>query len=112
MTGTISMYAAFENTAKDFFADVEQGAPMHLRAYTSNPEVAALFPKSVGFGRYGDMFVKLTSNAVNGGVNETGIRRYRSLVRHAAKLGVEIVWTTGNVRNAYQTQADFEAAIA
>jgi hypothetical protein len=52
----------------------------------------------------------LTSNGINGGINETGLRRYQAVVKAAAKLGVEIVCTP-NASNAYETQEAFEQAI-
>jgi len=54
--------------------------------------------------------VELRSNGVNGGVNETGIKRYRSIVKHADKLGIEIVFGT-RFQNAYADRAAFEQAI-
>jgi hypothetical protein len=87
---------------------------------------AAQFPKAVRFyvttlsysdgramtyhARTGS--VRLTADAVNGGVNETGVRRYRSAIRTAAKLGLDVVFPAGgNVVNAYTDRAAFEAAI-
>lgn len=84
-------------------------------------EIAGWFPKSCrieatrlvsassvrGYVRGG---ASLRSNGVNGGVNETGLRRYRSIVRHCQRLGI----TTGyraDAGNSYPSQAEFEAAI-
>jgi hypothetical protein len=52
----------------------------------------------------------LTGDGVNGGVNETGLRRYRRLLAWAAEHGVPVVWAP-IYANAYASQADLEAAI-
>lgn len=93
---------------------------------TDTPESAAalvaLFPKSAKLtagrimqngGRIGGFIRgsgKLATDGVNGGVNETAIRRYRAVVRAAAKLGIEIRWTARNYSNAYISREAFEAA--
>jgi hypothetical protein len=53
----------------------------------------------------------LQADGVNGGVNETGLRRYRRLLAWAAEHGVPVVWA-GTYSNAYASQADLEAALA
>jgi len=84
--------------------------------------IAVLFPKSAGvtgtglsgdpngnrgsFGAHG----KLKADGVNGGRNEAGIRRYRTIVKTAAKLGIAIQWL-GQCGNSYRSQAEFESAI-
>jgi hypothetical protein len=53
----------------------------------------------------------LSSNRANGGRNETGVKRYQSIIRTAAKLGLKVGWD-GNGSNLYDTQAAFEEALA
>ena len=56
----------------------------------------------------------LAADDVNGGVNETGVRRYWTLTRWAAKTSTPITFDGGYsevVANAYQDRATFEAAI-
>jgi len=52
----------------------------------------------------------LTSDRNNGGINETGLRRYQAVIKAAAKLGIEIVCDP-NATNAYETREEFEQAI-
>lgn len=91
--------------------------------------LAAEFPKSAKVkvvtlsthtpGDFSDAFdvptlrfrADLRSNGVNGGVNETGLRRYRSLRRTIEKLGLAVEWTATS-NNSYATEADFESAVA
>lgn len=53
----------------------------------------------------------LETNNVNGGVNETGLKRYRSLRKHLARLGHATTWVA-TYANSYDTEEAFEAAIA
>lgn len=71
---------------------------------------AARFPKSAGFKVFGanaSTRATLTSNHVNGGINEAGIRRYRALIARAEKLGVSIEWHS----SSHASRADFEAGL-
>jgi hypothetical protein len=52
----------------------------------------------------------LASDRNNGGINETGLRRYQAVTKAAAKLGIEIVCVP-NAANAYETREAFEQAI-
>lgn len=85
--------------------------------------VVALFPKSAKLQAsrlYGDEahegsvrgWTKLSQDGVNGGVNEAGIKRFRSFIKAAKKAGVTLEWDSANRTAAYETQADFEAALA
>lgn len=68
--------------------------------------VAAMFPKSVKLvsshlsgdpeGNRGcvTFIASLSANGTNGGVNETGLARYRTFRRVAATLGCDVVWET------------------
>lgn len=56
------------------------------------------------------MDARLVPDGVNAGVNETGVKRYRAIVKAAAKLGVEIEYVA-NAGNSYPTREAFEAAI-
>lgn len=83
---------------------------------------AALFPKShkmqattlgksdgtrVGYIRH---YAWLAADDVNGGTNETAIKRYRALSRKIEALGATIVYAPQFV-NSYASRADFEAAV-
>jgi hypothetical protein len=89
-------------------------------------EIAALFPKSMKVRATtltsyatGEAVVTgiicfragLRSDGVNGGRNETGIKRYRSLVAKLAKHGFSTEYVA-QWSNAYPTLEAFEAAIA
>ncbi len=87
-------------------------------------EIAASLPKSIKIQanvlndreageKYGylTLSIALKANGVNGGRNEAGIKRYRSLRKALAKHGHEITWVTP-YRNSYPTEESFEAAIA
>lgn len=110
-----------------------QGVALHARYETPEQAeaAAALFPKSCRIrtsrlstyvGTWGqpdyrdlvlhtiDVTIKLSSDGSNGGKNETGIKRYRSIVKACEKAGLAIEWVAG-YGNSYATQADFEAAL-
>jgi hypothetical protein len=54
----------------------------------------------------------LWPNGVNGGRNETGIRRYRGLVRKLETAGVPTTWAGTKYSNACPTRGQFEKLIA
>ena len=106
--------------------------PAHLAATvelaTEADAVAfvAQFPKSLGLrattltryegGRsivtgYVTFQAKLLADGTNGGRNESGVRRYRSLRKHAQRLGVAVEWKASRSVNVYQTEEEFEAAL-
>lgn len=83
--------------------------------------VASMFPKSCKvratklFGAdsvrgYVEFQVHLYENGVNGGVNETGIRRYKTLMKHCAKWGVPVVMAERRYANAFESIEAFEIA--
>lgn len=53
----------------------------------------------------------LVADGANHGRNETGIRRYRAILRAAAKLGLAVEYRA-EYRSSYPTREAFEAAIA
>jgi hypothetical protein len=90
-------------------------------------QVAAQFPKSLRVGStrlttpewtpgehrsygYVRLQVFLTANDANGGINEGGIKRYQSFMRHVGRLGYTVRWNPDG-RAGYPTQEAFEAAI-
>lgn len=85
-------------------------------------EIAAQFPQSVKLRpttldkrngmTVGYLYFNATllANGVNGGRNEAGIKRYRSLRKAIARLGYATTYAT-TATNSYTTEADFEAAI-
>lgn len=76
---------------------------------------AASFPKSAGLKVHGANAIaraRLLGDGVNGGVNETGIRRYQSLITRAQKLDVTIEWhDPSTMRTTLISQAAFEEAV-
>lgn len=86
--------------------------------------VVALFPKSAKFyvsrcshaGGIQTYSARTRATLVptgnNGGTNETGVRRYRSIMARAEKLGASVEFVTGRTVNAYADRETFEAAIA
>ena len=76
---------------------------------------AARFPKSAGLQIHGANATSratLTANGVNGGVNEAGVRRYRSLIARAQQLGVTIEWhDPAQKRVVLVPQDTFEATV-
>lgn len=97
-----------------------------FRAELPSREAAAefgnLFPKAAKFmamrlttmsgAQRGTAVVtgNLVSNGVNGGINEAGLKRYQTVVKAAAKLGIEIQYAA-NAGNSYPTREAFEEAI-
>lgn len=73
-------------------------------AYSSDPDAA------LATHGYVHIEIVLQSNGVNGGVNETGIKRYRAFRKHCARLGF-IVEYKADGSNSYPTEADFEASL-
>ncbi|MEB3023007.1 MULTISPECIES: hypothetical protein [Mycolicibacter] len=76
---------------------------------------AASFPKSAGLKIHGANATSraiLRGDAVNGGVNETGVRRYQSLIAHAQQLGITIEWHDhATTRIILIPQDEFETAV-
>ena len=103
-------------------------APTHFQFSQDFPTIeeatafVAQFPKSTKMFTYSvnayssDKYyaimvrANLTSDKNNGGINEAGLRRYLTVIKAAAKLGIEIVCTP-NASNAYETREEFEQAI-
>jgi hypothetical protein len=86
-------------------------------------DFVAQFPKSIGWkastctdGRTtwgtAGVTVQLSKDGVNGGVNETGIKRYKRAIVLLEKAGVEIIEADYNPRsNQFPSRAAFEATI-
>lgn len=86
-------------------------------------EIASRFPKSARLrvttlsfsdGRPKVSYIigrgNLVANGANGGINETGAKRYHTLIRAAAKAGVSIRWEA-RWGNSYPSAHAFETAI-
>ena len=54
----------------------------------------------------------LWPNGINGGRNETGIRRHKTLVKRLEAAGVPTVWKGAKYANACPTREQFEKLIA
>ena len=86
-------------------------------------EFVTLFPKSVKMfaatlykadhtvGGWATTRGNLVSDGVNGGLNETGLKRYQAVLKAAAKLGLQIEYAI-DAKNSYATREAFEQAIA
>jgi hypothetical protein len=90
--------------------------------------IVALFPKSAGLvastcreylpagtKTWGYIMGRaaLAKDGVNGGKNETGIKRYRSLAKAADKLGYTLDFATrgSKIVGGYTSREEFEAAL-
>jgi len=79
------------------------------------PKMTKFVVARVGFfqdGQSGHYFqirtsAALAANGVNGGVNETGVKRYRAVVRNAPV----VAWKGDEFVNNYSTRDAFEAAL-
>lgn len=113
-TGYVWEVGATVTTAGPNFEPTETpqsvGASMIVETVEEARALAASFPKStkvrggslstrtrdgepvvVGYVKFN---ANLVANGVNGGVNETGMKRYRSFRKHVAALGHPIEWGT------------------
>lgn len=132
--GAVEMNAEYVSSSRtDGGPGHVQGFALHARYETPEQAeaAAALFPKSCRIrtgrlstyvGTFGqpdyrdfwlytiDVSIKLSSDRVNSGKNETGIKRYRSIMKAVEKAGLAVEWVAG-YGNSYATQADFENAL-
>jgi hypothetical protein len=92
--------------------DTRTGEIMLANYTATDHETASLFPKSTKL-RAGGWWtgVRFAADARTGGKNETAVRQLRSLIKNAAKHGVEID-TASMITNSYKTLAELEAALA
>jgi hypothetical protein len=71
----------------------------HTAADLSSVRIAAdaadvaLLPKMIRFNRWGQTYINFAANGANGGTNETGIKRLRSLLKAADKNGIGVVFS-------------------
>lgn len=98
---TLTASFADRETADAFAGQFPKACQMRAYNLGGDPEHTAMVRSTA----------RLTSDGVNGGVNETGVKRYRAAVRACAKLGASITYTTP-YGNSYPTREAFEAAIA
>ena len=96
---------------------------LEVQSRTSSKEtaeqLAAQFPKSVGLraiagyqNKYGLVHKRiiLTPNKTTGEKNDAGIRRYKSILNSAARLGHNVVYTKTDTSNAYDSADELHAA--
>jgi hypothetical protein len=57
---------------------------------------------------YVSVSITLAANGVNGGANETGVKRIASILKAADKAGLPVVWND-RLGNSYPTLAEFLA---
>ena len=103
MTETAAPALTIETTAYGATVTARFDTPQDAAAFAARfPKAAKLTAPSLNgytvVGRPGHpergmirVHVKLTADGVNGGVNETGLRRLATIRRAAAKLGVEVI---------------------
>lgn len=119
--------SCYDRETRKVQVDYDQPQDVRFNALFSTREAAeefaATFPKSAKFQvqrldgpdsatRYiVESKAILAADGVNGGRNETGIKRYNSILRNAAKLNVPVEFSAGNAVNAYLSLEDLEAAI-
>lgn len=102
-------------------AGAAQGVKVSARMSAEEAsEIAAQLPKSlrIRVNRVvGEEYVvigfdaQLTANDSNGGANEAGIKRYRSLRKHLDRLGYTVEFKRTRAINSYATEQAFEQAI-
>ncbi len=106
--------------------DVPQHVEINLYTETMEQaeEIVSRFPKSAKLrtgvlhnGYYGKpnsayvtSRIQLLSDGVNGGRNETGIKRLASFFKKAEKLGLPVEWISP-YKNSYETREAFERAL-
>lgn len=56
--------------------------------------------------------VDFTADGVNGGVNETGLKRYRSFRRNARRLGIPVIFVNREYGNSVTSEDQLEALLA
>lgn len=105
----------------------ETGTPQMVKATgrVATPElareIAAAFPKatkirggaistSTGKEGYINLYAELTPNGSNRGVNETGLKRFRSFLKAAERLGHTVEYRAV-FSNSYESMADFNDAL-
>lgn len=112
-------------------ADAECGGLEYVKASTNRgltadeaKDIAAQFPKSIGLrvhrfiGRPGApescevaLHADLCPNNSDQGVNEDGVKRYRSFLKHAERLGHEVDYDPARSQalpDVVSSEADFE----
>lgn len=99
----ISMFVDTRETAQMFVATLPKS--LRVRATTMSLSGSQLLGM-VSFR------VSLNADGVNGGVNETGVKRYRRYLKALADAGVEVKWDNeARCTNSYASPEEFEAAL-
>ncbi len=127
-TATFKISAAKSDPEYGDWAALEAHATIGDTYYSNSDEpraiaaaIAAAFPKSLrlracslssqdGYRPYINFHVRLSADGVNGGFNETGVKRYRSFRKQIEKLGHTAEWTM-SYRNSL-TEQDLEDLLA
>lgn len=102
--------------------DLNSNSLASIRIHVDIEDVAKL-PKMVRLSAQGWAYIQFRTNGVNGGVNETGAKRVRSLLKAADKNGIGIVFAqpaytldelnapTWDLGMGYATRGEVEALI-
>jgi hypothetical protein len=123
MASTTLRLRAYYTTEYDKIAGIPMGYEFNAELPTVEDAKAfvAQFPKSAkmfavaisgvtGIRGWVAAHGNLVSNDVNHGINETGLKRYRTILKAASKLGIEIEYKKDSA-NSYSSRETFEQAI-
>lgn len=114
-------------TVRGFFRSINgvrdpervQHATLHfdgLPDYAAAVDVIGQFPKSCRLRAYPvnagsfSVHIVLEPNGANGGVNETGVKRIRTILATCDRLGIAVEYVGTGYGNVYPTFDDFKVA--
>jgi hypothetical protein len=124
---TLKVWASHHHFYQDMPSWFQGGIELPSLDSERAEAIAALFPKSVKVHvskmheyksgtqstvSYLRISASLGSDGVNGGRNETGIKRYRAMMKAAERAGIVIEWTAQTLDVTFATREEFEAAIS
>ena len=104
VVGLVESYEEAQSVGAAWIAS--HGLPASLGDIATSLSAAGLMWSFIRFR------ANLWPNGVNGGRNETGIRRYKGLVRKLEAAGVPTTWDGAKYPNACPTRGQFEKLIA
>lgn len=121
---TMQVDATYESPGGEHHPEHPQGVSYNIKAESHDEakHIASQFAKShgvravVSHERDGSVTghangnVTLKSDRVNGGVNETGLKRFEAVMKRADALGIKKEWSAP-WGNSYKTEADFRSAL-
>jgi len=116
---TFEVHAAYDADGFVTHVQISVTCPTRERA----DEIVAMFPKSCKLKSYrvssdpvdyagAGNWITLWANGVNGGVNETGLKRYRAIVAKARALGFYLDFEYRVAANGVKSEAELEERLA